>query len=297
MKRFFFIINPIAGTSFREFKTAYVEKILSDSTQFYYEISGTKYKGHERELAQYALAHHFDTIVVAGGDGTVNEVVSSILNRNISLLILPTGSGNGVAHHLGLPFDLKEAIQLLKTGKKQFIDVGQVNNDCIGQHFFLSNCGFGYDAEVIHSYSKIRARGFFAYFIFLVKSMFTLNPNQVIIKMNNEEFDLKPFVFTIANSSFYGYKIEVVPHANISDGFLDTLLVRDTTKKRILKFAIASLLKKTNQISDAAEYQSTQFIQVEFLRPTKLQIDGEPLFVHGSMDVNILKHALQVIVP
>lgn len=297
MKRILFIINPIAGTSFREFKSMYVEQLLANSSQFYCEIKTTEQKGHERELAQYALANHFDTIVVAGGDGTVNEVATQILNKDISLLILPTGSGNGVAHHLGLPFNIKEGIQLLKTGKKKFIDVGQVNNDGIGQHYFLSNCGFGYDAEVIHSYSKIKARGFFAYFIFLVKSMFTLHPNQVIIKMNDEEFDLKPFVFTIANSSFYGYKIEVVPHASMSDGLLDTLLVRDATKKRILKFAIASLLKKTDQISDVAEYRSTEFVQVDFSSLTKLQIDGEPLFVNGIMNVKILKHALQVIVP
>lgn len=297
MKKILFIINPIAGTFLRQFKQKYVESFLSDSSQYYYEVKTTEYKGHEIELTQYGLANNFDTLVVAGGDGTVNAVVTQLLYKPIDLLILPTGSGNGVAHHLKLPFNIQKGIHLLKTGVVLPVDVGQVENQTLGKHYFLSNCGFGYDAEVIHSFSKIKARGFFAYFIFLVQAMFTLRPQKAIITIGEERLNLMPFVFTMTNSSFYGYKIEVVPHASMSDGFLDTLLVRDATKKRILKFAMASLLKKTNQINDVAEYRATKSIQIEFPNETKLQIDGEPKFVKGRLNVQILKQALNVIVP
>lgn len=296
MKRILFIVNPIAGTFLRQFKEKDVKEILPE-TEFYVEIRKTEYKGHEKELVHYAIHNQFETIVAAGGDGTINAVATQIINTPVKLLILPIGSGNGIAHHLGMPFNVRKGIQLLKTGETLQVDVGQVENEKIGTHYFLSNCGFGYDAEVIHSFSKIKARGFFAYFIFLVQSMFTLRPKQALIQMNEEQFDVKPFVFTIANSSFYGYKIEVVPHASMSDGFLDTLLVRDATKKRVLKFAIASLLKRTNQISDVAEYHAAKTLKIQFPSQTKLQIDGEPVFVEGWLNVQILERVLNVIVP
>ena len=296
MKSILVIINPIAGTPFRKLNHLLIDKYFP-ATEYNVEISTTTHQGHAKELAAKAVEEKVDIVIIAGGDGSVNEVGTVLKNTPVQLGIIPTGSGNGLAHHLRIPININKAIQSIKTGIIQKIDVGVVQSEVIGEHFFLSNCGFGYDAEVIHAYSEVPQRGFFTYLYFMFKSIFTLKPKQATIQFHEFKETLKPFVFTVANSSQYGYKIEVAPDASISDGILDALLVKDATTLRVIKFSILSMLKLRDKVLDVADFYKTKDITINFEEETKLQIDGEPHFVSGELKISIDKQALQIFIP
>ncbi|MBX2844606.1 MAG: diacylglycerol kinase family lipid kinase [Saprospiraceae bacterium] len=292
----FFIINPIAGTKLRVLTEALIREQFSASSHEL-SIHTSERGGHCLELAQQAVAENYDVLAVAGGDGTLKEIIPAILHQTIKLVIIPTGSGNGLAHHLELPFQLENALDLIDSEHIIQMDVGRVEGASIGREYFLSNCGLGYDAEVIHAYSNVKARGFLTYSYFMFKSMFTLKPKPVQISFNDQLYDLKPFVFTIANSSQYGYKIKVAPEASITDGLLDALLVKDASFLRVLRFAITSSLNMTDSIKDAADFYTSTSYSLVFPEATKLQLDGEPYVVEGEVEVDILAGSIQVVVP
>ena len=296
MKKILFIINPIAGTKARRLTENHIKELFSEK-DFDVTIIHTTHPGHAVELAKQSITDKINLVVIAGGDGSINEVGSVLRNSDVQLGIVPCGSGNGLAHHLNIPMKIDKALEVIKSGIVQNIDVGMVKNDGLGEKCFFSNCGFGYDAEVIHAYDKVEQRGFFTYLFFMFKSITTLRPKEVTITFHEFSETLRPFVFTVANSSQYGYKIEVAPEASISDGLLDALLVRDASFLRVLKFSVLSMLKLRDHILDVADFYKAKDILINFKEETKLQIDGEAHFVAGDVEISIEPQTLQVLIP
>jgi len=294
--RVFCIINPIAGTKLRSVDEALLHEVYADRVNEL-EIHESKAKSHCRSLAKQAVDQGFDVVVVAGGDGTLNEACAPLLNSKIKMLIVPVGSGNGLAHHLQLPFKPRRALELLFSENSQKIDVGVVDNEDLGKEYFLSNAGMGYDAQVIHAYDKLSSRGFATYIYCMFKTMFSLKPPSLQITFNENDWKLKPFVFTVANSSQYGYRIKVAPHADISDGKLDSLLVRDATFLRVLRFSLLSAFNRMDKVDDVAEFEEAKDILVRPQGRIQLQIDGEAFFTDKPIQFSVLHRALDIILP
>ena len=104
-----FIINAIAGGSSQNKNRAYIESQVRQFPSA--ESVYTEYSGHAHILAESAANNGYDTIVAVGGDGTVNEVASALICSTASLGIVPLGSGNGLARHMGISMHPDEAIE------------------------------------------------------------------------------------------------------------------------------------------------------------------------------------------
>ena len=155
-KRICFIINPVSGIGKQKVVEQLIQEQLS-SSDFEIEINYTQAPHHATELSKKASAT-FDIVVAVGGDGSVNEVSKGLLHSKATLAILPCGSGNGLARHLGIPVDLKKAIQLLAKGKSIKIDTALIN----GLHF-ANVAGVGFDAHIAHRFAAYGKRGFLSY--------------------------------------------------------------------------------------------------------------------------------------
>jgi len=97
-----FIVSPVSGRK-RQVGIGFYIKQNIDSTRFQYEIKFTQRRGHASELSKDAVQRKFDIIVAVGGDGTINEVAIALIGKKPVLGIIPRGSGNGLARHLGIP--------------------------------------------------------------------------------------------------------------------------------------------------------------------------------------------------
>ena len=144
MKYIHFIINPISGDGKHNLSRTVLEKYFSER-EYKIAVDYSNHKHHAIMLTNNAVTKSPDYIVACGGDGTINEVASCLVNTQIKLGIIPIGSGNGLASNLKIPKLLEEATQVIKNGKTQFIDIGKVN-----QHYFFSNMGIGIDALIIY---------------------------------------------------------------------------------------------------------------------------------------------------
>ena len=163
MRNIAFIINPIAGTIGKRKMINLIEKNV-DSSVWTHDIVVTKYAGHATELALHYAQLGFEAVVAVGGDGTVNEVACGLIGTNTALGVVPSGSGNGFARHLGIPIRIPSAIDRLNRCGAMRCDYGLVND----KPFFVT-CGCGFDAHISEEFQKADKRGIKTY----VEKIFT----------------------------------------------------------------------------------------------------------------------------
>ena len=151
-KSIIFIVNPISGTKSKDALPSLIKQFIDESI-YDCEVIKTQYAGHAAEIASMCAKEHKDICVAVGGDGTVNEVARSLVHSETALGIIPCGSGNGLARHLCLPMDMKQALQVINVGKTDFFDYGVIN----AQPFFCT-CGMGFDAYVSLKFAESGTR-------------------------------------------------------------------------------------------------------------------------------------------
>ena len=129
-----------------------------DQSRYDFKVCYTQYAGHAYELAKEAAENGVNVVVAVGGDGTVNEVARALVHTSTALGVVPCGSGNGFARHLGIPMGVKKSIEFINAAEPKNIDYGKIN----GQPFFCS-CGMGFDAVVSSDFAKGNRRGMLNY--------------------------------------------------------------------------------------------------------------------------------------
>jgi YegS/Rv2252/BmrU family lipid kinase len=285
-----FIINPIAGT--RQ-KHVILEAIADVFPKEAYELVFTEYPGHAQEIAAKKVEEGHDSIVAVGGDGTVNEVASALVNTTCKLGIIPAGSGNGLARHLNIPVQLIASLEVIKHHKTQCIDAGRVN----GRYFFCT-CGTGFDASVGKKFARDSKRGMLNYVRATIHQYAVYSPKSYVLKTGKKIINLDAFLVTFANSGQYGNNAYIAPNAIIDDGFLDLCILRPFPKASTLELGLRLFFKNIDQ----SPYLEVMRIKKASLkrkgkRKITLHLDGEPVTIKGKLKVKVIPGALQVMIP
>ncbi|HEX8015743.1 MAG TPA: diacylglycerol kinase family protein, partial [Flavobacterium sp.] len=214
-----FIINPISGSGKHNLSASY---ILSQFPKEKYkiEVDYTNQKKHAIELTKAAITQNPDYIIACGGDGTINEVASSLIGTSIKLGIVPVGSGNGLASNLNIPRDFDKAIAIIKKGHATAMDVGQVNDK-----YFFSNMGIGIDALIIKKYERAGKRTLPAYIKAAMSSSLEFKTQKTIVHFDNQTLEINPLMLFISNSNEMGYNMSLTPKASLRDGLLDMIVI------------------------------------------------------------------------
>jgi YegS/Rv2252/BmrU family lipid kinase len=287
-----FIINPHAGRKKRRISAETILKHLDQSRfspQFYF----TEYRGHAKVLAQQAVNEKCHFVVAAGGDGTVNEIASALASSDIPLGIIPSGSGNGLARHMGIPLTPAKAIHALNEARIERIDAGRINDT-----WFFCTCGVGFDAKIGFKFSKINKRGFLGYLKIIIREYHKYNIKKYRFSVDGEKFRRKAFLITIANASQYGNNAFIAPRAQINDGLFDICIVKPFPRWKV--FFIAFHLMK-GSIDHSEYYEYLRGRSVRFKKPRKKYIihyDGEPIKIKKEkIKIELAPLSLQVLVP
>lgn len=285
-----FIINPISGGRGKVRIPALIDQYL-DKSKFNSNFVFTEYVGHATAIAEEAVRKNFDIIVAAGGDGTINEVATKVLQHNKILGILPMGSGNGLARFLNIPKNLKQAILIINTFKVDKIDTATFNEKC-----FFNLAGMGFDAHLSSVFSKDKKRGLAGYLKLGLKEILNYKSQQYLIHIDGIEYKRKAFAISIANSSQYGNNVFISPSASVKDGLLDICIIKPFP---ILKLPLLSyvMLRGTAETSDMIEIIKGKTIKIIREKEGTVHVDGEPLYMGKEIDAVIQPLSLQVIVP
>ena len=276
-----FIVNPISGHGD---KTAVVSRLKKKDCRVVY----TEYAGHAEQLAREADE---DIVVAVGGDGTVNEVARGLIGTGKTLGIIPRGSGDGLALHLGLNHDINRSIRIIEEGKTRNIDAGMIN----GRYFF-SVCGVGLDAIVSERFAKSGKRGLISYLEQAVISWKEHTSDKFTIEIDGQVIEHNAVMITVGNSDRWGHAAKVAPLADCSDGILDMTVVEDFND---LDIPVLGLMLMTGTVDKAPNIHCYKGKHFTITRGNAgpAHADGDWFEADRVIDIKIIEHALKVIVP
>lgn len=276
-----FIVNPISGVSRKERIVAFLKKKG-------HNVVFTEYAGHAEVLARDAQAK---VIVAVGGDGTVNEVARGIVGTDKVLGIIPCGSGDGLALHLGISRRYKRAYKTILEGKTEKIDSAEIN----GRPFF-SVCGLGFDATVSERFASSKKRGVVNYIKTGLKTWRRYTPEKYIINIDGTEWENEAALITVGNSSQWGNNARITPKADIQDGILDITVVDMFSGIEMPALGLLLLTGKLERNSKVHCYRGKHItIRRAFDGPA--HADGDWFKAGSTLDISIHPHSLNVIVP
>lgn len=287
-----FIINPISGKGER-LKTQINDlapKIL-DSKRFNIEIVYTEYAGHATLLSKEAAEQGIDIVVACGGDGSINETAAGLAHSNTTLAIIPLGSGNGLARHLGLPLSIEKALSVINNLNTTQIDTVTLNN-----RRYLSLAGVGFDAQVAYRYDQTPSRGFQTYFKIAVEEYFQYQPQQYTLRYNQEERTTEALLITVANSNQFGYNTVIAPRASLTDGLLEVVVMQKVPW--YMAPAVGHMLfhKKIDQ-SRYVEVIRTSELTIIQPGDIPVNLDGESVNLGKELHFKINHQAQKIIIP
>ena len=253
-------------------------------------IEYTQRRGHAISLANEAAKNGFDYVVAVGGDGTINEVARGLLNSETPMGILPRGSGNGLARHLGIPVALTEAIDNLFHHKVMKIDTLSINNK-----LSLNVSGIGFDGHVANLFANKKIRGLVGYVRISVKEYFRFQEFEAEVSVDNKTELKKAFIIAVANSSQYGNNIKIAPLASVRDGMLHLTIMK---KIPLYRFDyIFSFLRGSFTNSEMFEMLEGKEVRIKTSQAVPYHIDGEPCGLNNSFNIQLRPASLSVLVP
>ncbi len=263
-----------------------------DKTQFDINIQYTEAVGHAKVLSREALEARAHIIVAVGGDGTINEVASQMIGTSCILAIIPGGSGNGLARHLGVPFSIPKAIQLINKGHLTSIDTATINNKS-----FVSIAGVGFDAEVAHLFANNKKRGFFSYLRIIMHKFNNYKPKRYELTLDDDlRIRTRAFFISFANSNQFGYNTTIAPNARLTDGLLDVCLVSKPKLWEMPIIANLLLLKRIDR-SQYVRIITARRIVLKQKKKRFVNVDGEAVKMKRELVIELIPNSLNVIIP
>lgn len=281
------IINPIAGSVVRHNAEAIVTEKAAE-LGYDVEVRHTEYAGHARELALEAVAGGYYAVLACGGDGTVNEVASGLCDSRVVLGIIPLGSGNGLARHLGIPMTVVGAMKVVGEDRILNCDYATAN----GRPFFCT-FGVGFDAVVTDRFSRLPGRGLKNYIRTALEEVMKYKSEHYTIISNGRTLTEKAMVVACCNASQYGNNAYIAPHASIKDGLLDITIIHSGN---LVETAMTGMELLTGFVGNTTQSSTFRTRELTIIRRASGQAhyDGEPAELPERIEITCHPAGLNV---
>jgi YegS/Rv2252/BmrU family lipid kinase len=283
LNRICIIVNPAARGTRARLKR--LERLTRNVV-----IRMTQGPGDAEAQTERAVEQGFTTIVAAGGDGTINEVVNGIGMAPVALGILPMGTVNVLAMELGIPFDLVSAWKVIRQGKVRLIDEASANG-----HLFVQMAGIGLDAQVVERNSRQvkQVLGPLSYLL-TATTIAAEKPPRLRVSSSGGPTVEGSFVL-VGNGRLYGGPFTLFREADMQDGLLDVYVFRHMNYVALMRYLRGMLFGSLAKFTDV-EYFKARHLRVEANRHVPLEADGE-LVGHAPVEFTVRRKKLRVLVP
>lgn len=287
IKKILFIVNPISGNGKQKNIASIIKRYL-DKDKFSFELKFTKHQDHAREII-LEQKDYFDILIAVGGDGSVNQMGTLLINSQVIFGIVPAGSGNGLARHLNIPLNFESAIDVINSYREPMkIDVAKIN-----EKYFLSTAGTGFDAHIAWKFSTSNTRGFLTYAKITLRELFKYRIKKYELMFNDQIIKIPAFIVTIANSNQYGNNAYVSPESKLDDGFLRLIIVKPFPFY-YMPLLIFRLFNKSLLKSKFVDHFTLKKLGInsQFHR---VQLDGESITIRRKINIEIIPNCLNII--
>ncbi len=253
----------------------------------------TEAPGHAADLAVRAVEEGVETIVAAGGDGTVCEIVEGLYRTGVGrLAILPLGTGNDAARTLGIPLHLHDAVRTAVTGRTRRVDLLSVDGRVV-----LNAIGAGLTGEINRRAAAIKyIRGIGVYVVTAAASLFSYHAPRVRLDVDGRSWEGTMTMLAVHNGPTTGGGFRLTPAARPADGLLDVCLVEGMGALRRLRRLIAGLQGRLGRMPGTIELQTDAF-ELSFDVPIPVHLDGNQWELRPPhVRFSVLPAALEVVV-
>ena len=277
-----FVVNRRSGAKRRDD----VETLIRNACHWEHEFVDCDRDALDAIVAR-AERNGFQVVFAVGGDGTVHEVAKRLIGRPLALGIVPTGSGNGLARHLGLPVHVARSLAACSGGRIDTIDTASVNGAP-----FIGTMGIGFDAWIADAFASRGARGLRTYLRVGFKGFWSYEPQEYELIIDGEKLRRSALLIAVANASQYGNNARIAPVASLQDGVLDVTIVERRSFRAAARLFAGSLDR-------APGITMLRGRQIEIRRPAPgpAQLDGEPVTLPESLTIRIAPRSLRVLLP
>ena len=289
------ILNPAAGEGNPEKVRQALQACLGADS---YDLHETNPDEDLRNVVQTAVQqNNYRWVAAVGGDGTVSQVADGLIDDDIPLAIIPAGTGNVIAHTLGIPQDLKAACQLISSDAPA---IRRIDGIKVGQQHFFLQLGIGLESVTMEKTSSAQKNrwGMAAYVWTLVKEAFGWQPHHFDLTIDGHTYPIQASELVIANSGRIGlWDLAWDQAISPSDGQVDVAVIRARSLTDYIG-VLAALLSGQQQKSTHIQFFSAHNeVALDAKKPLPLHGDGEILNNGLPLTAVVVPGALQVIVP
>lgn len=306
MDDFLVVVNPNAGIGKGGRDWGRISGLL-ESHGIAYQAVFTENPGHAIKLVAENVKAGFRKLIAVGGDGTMNELANGIFAQqecpgaDISLGMIPVGTGNDWVRTYQIPMSYQEAIRIIRTGHTILQDAGIVDyhkGEKRQSRYFLNMAGLGFDGLVAQKTNDDKARGRgnpLLYLKHLLSSLFDYTSCQTTIVVDGREIKARLFSLGIGIGQYNGGGMRQAPDAKTDDGLFDLTIIKEISKWSVIR-NVRRLYNGTIKEHKQVESLTGKRISIVCERPILLEADGESLG-HSPLEFDILPQSLRVIVP
>ena len=294
MKKMVFIVNPCSGKV--KIRNALLDVVSSFNMAGYdVRICTTQYRGHATEITAELEENATDIIVVSGGDGTLNEVITGILRsgKNIPIGYIPAGSTNDFASTFGLSTDIKKAAENIISGAAHTIDVGVFNSE----RYFSYIASFGIFTSVSYNtpQSIKNTFGHMAYIFEGIKDITNIVPYNVRVETDEAVYEGKYVFGSVTNTTSVGGIVRLDSSlVKMNDGVFETVLVKMPENINDLNKIILGL--SNSKFDDSVfEFFKSKNVKLMFENDVDWSLDGEHEKSGNEVVIENLKRAVTIV--
>ncbi len=266
-----------------------------------FELDWVETEGPE-DATEAAKEWHDGLLIVAGGDGTVNDVINGLgkagFPEGVTLALLPAGTGNDLAAALAIPEDPDEAEDVIRQNRVRTLDVARVRSKGVGERFFINVATGGIGAEISEAnYEELKSRwGKLSYFRASLEVARDFDVKEVTLYLDGEERKVRAVNVAVGNCRYAGGGWPAAPKANPEDGLLDVVVIQDVGLKEVLALAPAALTRSNYLDKEGVFFARAREVRVETQPPgLEFTVDGE-VIGNEPAEFAVVPRALKVIV-
>ena len=230
-----------------------------------------------------------EAVLRPGTTQEVAEIVRRCAAENLA--IVPAGSGNGLARHLKIPMNLKNAINIINRENIRKIDTATINDQ-----LFVNVAGVGFDASVAKKFAVAGKRGFSTYLRITTDSYRNYEPKQYTLIIDGKVYKRRALLISFANSSQFGNNTVIDPSASVDDGFIDVCIVGKMPYWKAFFLAPLLFLKKFDQTRYIEIIRAKEVI-LKRKKGKSIHLDGDPQNMGKELTMRINPLSLNVVVP
>jgi diacylglycerol kinase (ATP) len=298
------IVNPNAGIRRAEREWPHIEKLLVENG-FDFIAHHTTHPEHAIEIVRREISLGFNKVIAVGGDGTFNEVANGIMQQKrlpsheVVLAMITVGTGNDWGRMYNIPFDYKQAIQIIKHGRTFIQDaclVKYTSGIKIKQRYLVNMAGLGFDAEVALKVNRMKEQGRggkLSYLMNIFSTLMKYRTKTAMLVIDTKKRSHNIFSLNVGVCQYNGGGMKQLPHAVPDDGKLAITIIEQLSKFKVIanvhRLYSGSFIKMHEVYTESA-------LQVDITSDKNLylEVDGESIG-HTPIEFSVKPGAIRVV--